>query len=220
MFSSTSSPSCCCCCLVLKIQKMLCLLLLIGISVGEAWQQLPYQQILRIRKTPIRTILNHHHRHHQQRHASHLSARQERRGNSDADAIFPSSPPPTLSRRALVFGGAFTSSAVATAASAGAKPAYALGVMSGAPTISPSSMSIDEYTAALEQVGKGWSSPQESEKVTSKWPDSPSPLPTTKKSAQELTQPDNNAMGSQQSDLQNALEKAAKKKRVDPRTHG
>jgi hypothetical protein len=82
------------------------------------------------------------------------------------------------------------------------------------------------------------SSPPAPPQRSSKWPkDSPSPLPTTKRSAQELTQDPDPASavaagkddrgdddggfgGSVPSDMQNALRNAAKKKVIDPRTHG
>lgn len=49
-----------------------------------------------------------------------------------------------------------------------------------------------------------------------RWPESPSPLPTTKRSAQELTSDEKKAV----SDMEKALNESSKKKKIDPRTHG
>jgi hypothetical protein len=85
----------------------------------------------------------------------------------------------------------------------------------------------------LEQFGLGLAAPggvQQAQR-SSKWPrESPSPLPTRKKSAQELTRdpdppststldaPDADADDS--NDMAKALRDASRKKRIDPRTHG
>jgi len=55
-----------------------------------------------------------------------------------------------------------------------------------------------------------------------KWPDSPSPLPTSKKSALELTQPTppDFVESQKRSDLFDAVESAKRRKRIDPTTHG
>jgi hypothetical protein len=53
------------------------------------------------------------------------------------------------------------------------------------------------------------------------WPHSPSPLPTSVKSAAELTAPSTQTKDPvPASDLMKALEESSKKKKVDPRTHG
>jgi hypothetical protein len=54
------------------------------------------------------------------------------------------------------------------------------------------------------------------------WPHSPSPLPTSVKSAAELTAPSTPLTMDpvSASDLIKALEESSKKKKVDPRTHG
>mmetsp|Transcript_22596 Transcript_22596/g.40781 ORF Transcript_22596/g.40781 Transcript_22596/m.40781 type:complete len:186 (-) Transcript_22596:214-771(-) len=50
-----------------------------------------------------------------------------------------------------------------------------------------------------------------------RWPASPSPLPTAKKNAAELTMPDNSPPALT---LEDAMKEASKKKNVGPRTHG
>jgi hypothetical protein len=74
------------------------------------------------------------------------------------------------------------------------------------------------------------SSPTQQQR-SSRWPkESPSPLPTTKRSAQELTQDpdadpgaplaDDHVGGGENSDMQKAVKEALKRKQIDPRTHG
>jgi hypothetical protein len=91
----------------------------------------------------------------------------------------------------------------------------------------------------LDQFGLDLAAPSGIQQVqrSSKWPrESPSPLPTRKKSAQELTRdPDPPAPASSSApgappgadaddtgnnDMANALRDASQKKRIDPRTHG
>jgi hypothetical protein len=74
----------------------------------------------------------------------------------------------------------------------------------------------------LDRFGIDLSSQQQR---SSKWPrDSPSPLPTTKRSAQELTQDygaGSGAAGEEEgSDAQRAVRDALQRKQIDPRTHG
>jgi hypothetical protein len=62
----------------------------------------------------------------------------------------------------------------------------------------------------LEELGK--------ELSDSRWPLSPSPLPTSVRSAQELTAPRNESTAV--SDLEKALQERSRKKLIEPRTHG
>mmetsp|Transcript_1572 Transcript_1572/g.2157 ORF Transcript_1572/g.2157 Transcript_1572/m.2157 type:complete len:150 (+) Transcript_1572:109-558(+) len=62
---------------------------------------------------------------------------------------------------------------------------------------------------------------------TAKWPQSPSPLPTTAKSAAELTAPkaptskdSKSKSATEPSDLEKALQNSSKQKQVGPLTHG
>jgi hypothetical protein len=66
-----------------------------------------------------------------------------------------------------------------------------------------------DSTDPLDAFGKQLQ--QQGVPSSAKWPQSPSPLPTRTKSASELTLPN---------DMQDALDRAAKKKKIDPRTHG
>lgn len=64
---------------------------------------------------------------------------------------------------------------------------------------------------------------QELQQQSGRWPDSPSPLPSMKRSAQELTMEANAtaaAAAAASSDMQSAIERASKKKQIHPRTHG
>jgi hypothetical protein len=92
----------------------------------------------------------------------------------------------------------------------------------------------------LDQFGLDLAAPSGIQQLqrSSRWPrESPSPLPTRKKSAQELTRdPDPPAPASSSAldalpggadaddtgndDMANALRDASRKKRIDPRTHG
>ena len=105
-----------------------------------------------------------------------------------------------------------------------------------ATTTSSSSTDPDDL---LNQFGLGLSSSSNRNptsipshhQTSSKWPDSPSPLPTNKRSAQELTRettedvvPPEVAVGKEKeetdSDLQRALFQSGQRKQIDPRTHG
>lgn len=69
----------------------------------------------------------------------------------------------------------------------------------------------DDKSAALDALGKELGGPG--------WPLAPSPLPSAVKSAAELTAPTAPAKGAM-SDFEKAMQENAKKKQVDPRTHG
>jgi hypothetical protein len=63
--------------------------------------------------------------------------------------------------------------------------------------------------------------PQDLYGTTSSWPNTPSPLPTMFKTAAELSSSTSTPTSVKiQSNLEQALEEASKKKRIDPRTHG
>ena len=86
----------------------------------------------------------------------------------------------------------------------------------------------------LDQFGLNLAAPTGVQQVqrSSKWPrESPSPLPTRKRSAQELTRdpdPPSSTLGAQDADaeadagndMEKALRDASRKKRINPRTHG
>jgi len=62
---------------------------------------------------------------------------------------------------------------------------------------------------------------EDRKETTAKWPDSPSPLPTRTRSAQDLTQPtEEDRLNSDISDMEKMLQQSAKKKQIAPRTHG
>ena len=70
----------------------------------------------------------------------------------------------------------------------------------------------DEDDDPLDAFGKQLSE--------SKWPDSPSPLPTSFRSAAELTAPrEEDDDNTTTTDLEKALAESSKKKRIDPLTH-
>jgi len=108
-----------------------------------------------------------------------------------------------------------------------AEAATSFSVAAGSP---PDSQDGDNFKAALDKFGE-----QLQEQGAAKWPNSISPLPTLKKSALELTMPsssddsDSDSTDSSdsdqpsipsKSDLLDALEQSAQRKRIDPRTHG
>ena len=83
----------------------------------------------------------------------------------------------------------------------------------------------DSPLDALDALGEQLSNMQEFELDESqpRWPESPSPLPTRKRSAHELTVEDDVTTSipfDSKSDLGEALNKASKKRQIDPRTHG
>ena len=70
----------------------------------------------------------------------------------------------------------------------------------------------DEDDDPLDAFGKQLSE--------SRWPDSPSPLPTSFRSAAELTAPrEEDDDNTTTTDLEKALAESSKKKRIDPLTH-
>lgn len=77
----------------------------------------------------------------------------------------------------------------------------------------------DDPIADLDAFGKALSGGKQQQQaaVTSGYPNTPSPLPTSAKSAAELTQP---GTSEEAPTLKEAIEKSSKQKRIDPRTHG
>eukprot|EP00978_Attheya_sp_CCMP212_P001357 scaffold2848_cov54-Attheya_sp.AAC.2 len=69
---------------------------------------------------------------------------------------------------------------------------------------------FEQFAKSLHTGGSSVPEPQ-------RWPASPSPLPTAKKNAAELTMPDNSPPALT---LEDAMKEASKKKNVGPRTHG
>lgn len=145
--------------------------------------------------------------------------------NDTNEHTVPSSPSSSIcERRAFLTWMATSagSASVLLSATTTPPPAHALPVMS-MPNMP--SAAVTELEADLQAFQK---SLEDFQFNPSKWPESPSPLPTRVQSAQELTAPDLNRTLLPQmpqsvlgpNELEQAIQESIRKRRVDPLTHG
>lgn len=80
----------------------------------------------------------------------------------------------------------------------------------------------DVFSEFGQSIQTSFFNPQELVGTTSSWPNTPSPLPTMYKTAAELSSssPPSPVRNVPSSNLEQAIEEAAKKRIIDPRTHG